>query len=162
MGNSPSKPDSLTAGSVPNIAGASTAKIIAKALFYASIQASIGSVEMSSKFSVLSFSKDQVTLQRAADALKGYLKVASIWTTASTLALYASHGMLGAWMALGMNVIMMLWIAQSYIDAFNIAAKEHGLEKPKLFSGREFKTIIIFFAAVVGILTYLTIRGTAV
>ena len=51
------------------------AKIVAKAVFYASIQASIGSVEMSSKFSVLNFSKDQEILQRAADALRGYAMV---------------------------------------------------------------------------------------
>ena len=44
-------------------------KLMGKAILLASIQASIGSVEMSSKFSVINFSKDQRTLQAAADAL---------------------------------------------------------------------------------------------
>ena len=41
-------------------------KTIGEAILFASIQFSIGSVEMSSKFSVMNFSKDQETLQNAA------------------------------------------------------------------------------------------------
>lgn len=44
--------------------------MIGFAVMLASIQFSVGSVEMSSKFSVASFCKDQTTLQRAADALR--------------------------------------------------------------------------------------------
>ena len=56
------------------------AKAVAKSIFYSSIIASIGSVEMSSKFSVMNFSKDQQTLQRAADALKSFIIVGAIWS----------------------------------------------------------------------------------
>ena len=44
-------------------------KLIGKSILFASMQFAIGSVEMSSKFSVKNFSKDQDTLQNAADAL---------------------------------------------------------------------------------------------
>jgi len=57
-----------------------TFKIIGEALLYASIVSSIGSVEMSSKFSVMNFSKDQETLQNAADALSDYLRIGLLWT----------------------------------------------------------------------------------
>ena len=55
-------------------------KMIGEAILLASIQFSIGSVEMSSKFSVKNFSKDQETLQNAADALSDYLKIGIFWT----------------------------------------------------------------------------------
>ena len=45
-------------------------KAIGEAILFASIQFSIGSVEMSSKFSVMNFSKDQETLQKATRLFK--------------------------------------------------------------------------------------------
>ena len=44
------------------------------------MQFSIGSVEMSSKFSVKNFSKDQHTLQNAAGALSDYMKIGLMWS----------------------------------------------------------------------------------
>lgn len=109
------------------------AKIIAKAIFYASIQSSLGSVEMSSKFSVMNFSKDQETLQRAADALRSYIIIAVIWTIGTILALYASHGWCGAWIGLAANAVMMGWIIISYVKAFSEAAKRYNLKPPTIF-----------------------------
>ena len=45
-----------------------TLEMLGEAILFASIQFSIGSVEMSSKFSVKNFCSDQDTLQNAADA----------------------------------------------------------------------------------------------
>ena len=113
------------------------ARIVAKAIFYASIQASLGSVEMSSKFSVINFSKDQETLQRAADALKSYIIIAVIWTVGTILALYASYGWCGAWIGLAANAVMMGWIIISYVKAFAEAAKRYNLQVPIVFSGTD-------------------------
>ncbi len=118
------------------------AKTIAKAIFYSSIQASIGSVEMSSKFSVMNFSKDQETLQRAADALKSYVLVGSIWTAGTILALYSSHGWCGAWVGLGANLVMMGWIVVSYIRAFKEAAARYNLEVPITFNKTDWMWMI--------------------
>jgi hypothetical protein len=52
--------------------------IIGKAILFASLQFAIGSVEMSSKFSVKNFATDQTTLQNAANALSDYLIVSLI------------------------------------------------------------------------------------
>ena len=131
------------------------AKIVAKAIFYSSIQASIGSVEMSSKFSVMNFSKDQETLQRAADALRSYMIIAVIWTIGTMLSLYASHGMCGALIGLLANLIMMTWIVVSYIKAFDEAAKKNNLKKPVLLSGKDWTAIWITSAVVGGVLVYL-------
>ena len=117
------------------------AKAVAKAIFYSSIQASLGSVEMSSKFSVMNFSKDQDTLQRAADALRSYMIIAVVWTVGTILALYASHGICGAWIGLASNVVMIAWIYFSYIKAFDAAAKEYNLQKPTVFSPTDWKFI---------------------
>lgn len=130
------------------------AKTVAKAIFYASIQASIGSVEMSSKFSVINFSKDQETLQRAADALKSYMIVGTIWTAGTMLALYASCGIPGAWVALAANAVMMGWIFISYINAFKEAAKRYNLKEPKLFTTAEWIGMSSLSVATVGGLLY--------
>ena len=54
--------------------------ITGKAILFASMQFAIGSVEMSSKFSVKNFSNDQATLQNAADALSDYLKISIVYS----------------------------------------------------------------------------------
>lgn len=119
------------------------AAAVSTAIFYASIQASIGSVEMSSKFSVMNFSKDQITLQRAADALKSYMIIAMVWTIGTILALYASHGWCGAWIGLASNVVMMAWIYFSYIKAFKEAANHYGLQMPTVFTKTDWTGILI-------------------
>ena len=126
----------------------SLARIVAKAIFYSSIQASLGSIEMSSKFSVMNFSKDQETLQRAADALKSYIIIAVIWTIGTILALYASYGWCGAWIGLAANAVMMGWIVISYVRAFAEAAKRYGLQEPTVFTSTEW----MFFAVAIIIL----------
>ena len=108
------------------------AKILGKAILLASIQASIGSVEMSSKFSVINFSKDQETLQAASNALTGYIFVGIVWTAGAVLISYGQHGIPGLVTALIANLIMMVWIIWSYVFAFECAAKKYGLKFPKM------------------------------
>ena len=96
----------------------SAAKIIGKGILLGSIQVAIGSVEMSSKFSVLSFAKDQDTLQRAADALTSYIIIGLFWAIGSSLVLYGSYGILGVVSGMVSNLLIMLWIIGSYLHAF--------------------------------------------
>jgi hypothetical protein len=110
----------------------SLSKIIGQAIFYASIQAAIGSVEMSSRFSVMNFSKDQETLQNAADSLMSYMYVALAWASATILVLYSEYGQMGAIIGIIANAIYISWIYFSYIKAFRKAAKKYGLEEPTL------------------------------
>lgn len=108
-------------------------KILGQAIFYSSIQAAIGSVEMSSRFSVMNFSKDQETLQNAADALRSYMFVAIMWTLATVLVMYSQYGCYGILAALVANILYVGWIYFSYINAFNSAAKKYGLHPPVVF-----------------------------
>src|SRR3989344_3007844 len=117
------------------------AKIIAKSIFYSSIQASWGSVEMSSKFSVINFSKDQKILQRAADALRSYFIIGIFWTFGTVLSLYSEYGILGAWIAFIFNMLMITWIGTSYTKAFKIAAKDNNLSIPTIFNNKDYKYI---------------------
>jgi len=110
----------------------SLSRIIGQAIFYASIQAAIGSVEMSSRFSVMNFSKDQETLQHAADALISYLYVAMTWALATTLVMYSEYGSIGAIIGMMANLAYVGWIYFSYVRAFETSVKRHGLEKPRL------------------------------
>lgn len=97
------------------------------------MQAAIGSVEMSSKFSVKNFSKDQETLQNAADALRNYMYIGTLWTLATMMVMYSSHGTFGAVAGLLANLVFLAWIYFSYIYAFGCAAKAYGLKQPTVF-----------------------------
>ena len=107
-------------------------KIIGKSILLGSIQFAIGSVEMSSKFSVMNFSKDQETLQNAAYALVDYMKIALIWTVGVVLILYASYGLRGAFYGSLINAIIMWWIFHSYDNCFKkVIQKNPNLRMPK-------------------------------
>ena len=107
-----------------------TLKMVGEAILYSSIQFAIGSVEMSSKFSVKNFSKDKETLDNAIEALYDYMKIASIWTIGVALLLYSSYGLTGFLVGLVANLVIIIWIYMSYIEAFRIAANKYGYKCP--------------------------------
>ena len=111
----------------------SLAKVIGKAIMLTSIQVAFGSVEMSSRFSVLNFSKDQDTLQNAANALSAYILIGTAWSIGTILVLTSSYNLAGFISALVCNAIIMAWIVISYTMAFKRAAKKYGLQPPTLF-----------------------------
>lgn len=121
-------------------------KIISKSLFLNSIGWSLGSVEMSSKFSVINFSKDQKTLDRARDALASFINVAAVWVTATVLSLYASHGWCGAFWSLLFGIIVNGSIINSYFQAFKSAAEEYKLEYPETFTKKTWTVIVATLA----------------
>ena len=107
--------------------------IMGKAVLFASMQFAIGSVEMSSKFSVKNFSKDQTTLQHAADALSDYVFIGMVWTLGTCMMFWGNYGMRGAVVNFIANFIIMAWIISSYRKAFVYACETGNLEYPKLF-----------------------------
>ena len=109
-------------------------KIIGKAILLASMQFSIGSVEMSSKFSVMNFSKDQETLQRAANSLTHYMTIGMVWTVGTSLLAYSNYGTTGMWVNVAANAGIMLWIYLSYVVAFKHAAKQYSLAYPRMMA----------------------------
>jgi len=108
-------------------------KAIGEAILFASIQFSIGSVEMSSKFSVMNFSKDQETLQNAAYALTDYLKIALLWTVGTSLIMFSNFSYAGLTINIVINCIIVGWIVYSYHICFQKAAEKHNLQYPTLF-----------------------------
>ena len=104
--------------------------MLGEAILLASMQFSIGSVEMSSKFSVKNFSKDQETLQNAADALSDYLKIGIFWTIGLSVLFYARYDKLGSAMCIIINILIIAWIYFSYMNAFDIACKNNNLKCP--------------------------------
>ena len=102
-----------------------TLEMLGEAILFASIQFSIGSVEMSSKFSVKNFCSDQQTLQNAADALSDYLKISIIWTIGVILLLYSKYKWMGALAGIVSNLIVILWIHLSYMSAFKSAVNKN-------------------------------------
>lgn len=104
--------------------------LFGEAILLASMQFAIGSVEMSSKFSVRNFSKDQETIQNAADALSDYLRIGLLWTFGLTMLFYAKHEKIGAIIALITNLLIIAWIYFSYLTSFEYAAKANNLNMP--------------------------------
>jgi len=109
------------------------AAIIGEAILLASTQWAVGSVEMSSRFSVMSFAKDGQTLQRAADALRSYLIVGCIWAIGTILILHSQYGQRGLVAGIISNLIVMGWLWFSYWRTFQIASAEHGVPMPTMF-----------------------------
>jgi hypothetical protein len=109
-------------------------KILGKAILLASIQSALGSIEMSSKFTLLSISKDEDDLQKVADALSSYILLGIFWTIGSVAILYSNYGLTGFWAALITNLIILCWIIYYYISAIGRACKKHNMPCPKLFN----------------------------
>jgi hypothetical protein len=107
-------------------------EVFGEAILLASMQFAIGSVEMSSKFSVKNFAKDQETLQNAVDALSDYLKIAIMWTFGLSILFYARYDVIGVVMSILTNAVIVCWIYYSYINAFKIAARENNLTVPRV------------------------------
>jgi hypothetical protein len=105
-------------------------KILGKSILLASMQFAIGSVEMSSKFSVKNFSKDQDTLQNAADALSDYIIIGLLWTIGTCFLLYSSYDVRGLIYNFLANLFIIAWIVISYIRAFRYAANKYNLKPP--------------------------------
>ena len=115
--------------------------IMGKAILFASMQFAIGSVEMSSKFSVKNFSKDQTTLQHAADALSDYIFIGVVWTLGTGMMFWGSYGMRGAIINFIANFIIMAWIIQSYRESFVYACNSEGLTMPTMFRKKQQPTM---------------------
>ena len=105
-------------------------EMFGEAILLASMQFAIGSVEMSSKFSVKNFAKDQETLQNAVDALTDYLRIAIMWTFGLSILFYARYDIIGVIMGVVINLLIVGWIYFSYVNAFDIAAKAYNLTVP--------------------------------
>ena len=108
-------------------------KMIGKALMLSAQQYAIGSVLMSSTYSVKNFSKDQVILDNAADALKNYFYVGWIWLFSNAMVLGATYGFNGVLAAVVANGSVMYWIYAIYKKSFEDAAKMYDLKFPKIF-----------------------------
>jgi hypothetical protein len=105
-------------------------KIVGKAILFASMQFAIGSVEMSSKFSVKNFSKDQDTLDNAYKSLVDYMVIATFWTAGTSMVFGASYGKLGLISNISANLGIMLWVYVSYMKAFKTAVEKYNLKMP--------------------------------
>lgn len=113
--------------------GQKVAKVVGKSILLAGFLVSLGSVEMSSRFSVMNFSKDSDTLQRAADALSAFIVIGTLWSIGSTAVLYASYNWVGFWSGIISNGMILAWIYFSYMEAFRKASVRYNLEMPQMF-----------------------------
>lgn len=108
--------------------------ILGKSILFASMQFAIGSVEMSSKFSVKNFSSDQSTLDNAVSALRDYIIIGILWTFGTGLIFYVNYGLKGLVLNIIANFSIIAWIYISYQIAFKQAAKKNNLVVKSIFS----------------------------
>jgi hypothetical protein len=108
--------------------------ILGKSILFASMQFAIGSVEMSSKFSVKNFSSDQATLDNAVSALRDYIIIGFLWTFGTSLIFYVNYGIKGLLLNILSNFSIITWIYISYQMAFKDAAKRNNLKVNPLFA----------------------------
>lgn len=108
-------------------------QMVAESILYSSIQFAIGSVTMSSTFSVKNFCKDQETLQNAHNALVDYIKIGMYWTVGNMILLYCKYGVMGAIGGFVANFSIILWMYVNYKHAFQFSVDTHKLVMPSLF-----------------------------
>jgi len=101
-----------------------------ESILLSSISFSIASVEMSSKFSVKNFAKDNETLKNAVDALSDYMKIGVLWAVGCMMVLYAKYGLQGLVYSALMNSIILYWVYSSYHQSFKFAADKYHLTVP--------------------------------
>jgi hypothetical protein len=112
---------------------ANWSKIIGESLILAAIQTSLGSIELSSKYSVMNFSKDQDTLNGAMVALREYCLIAILWMVGTCAVLYSQFGWKGFVTGFVANNAVLVWIIISYMKCFKKAAIKYGLKEPKFW-----------------------------
>ena len=110
------------------------AGLLGQAIFLAGLQFAIASTEMSSRFSVENFAKDQATLTNAMNALSTYFIIAVIWTIATCLVLYSSHGLQGILVGIIANGFFVGWIVGSYLLTMRKVAINNGLTFPSFLT----------------------------
>lgn len=103
---------------------------LGESILLSSISFSIASVELSSKFSVKNFAKDQETLNNAADALSDYMKIGILWAVGCMMVLYAKYGLQGLIYSVIMNGIILWWVYSSYKTSFKFASDKYDLQFP--------------------------------
>lgn len=101
--------------------------IIGQNLLVSASQFSLGSIALSSTYSVINFSKTQEILDNGVSALRKYLYVAIAWLVANCLVMYSQFKYRGVLAAFVFNLVYIVWIVISYQQAFDIAAKQNGL-----------------------------------
>ena len=119
----------ISKNSSPNL------KLAGEAILLSSIGFSIASVEMSSKFSVKSFSKNQKTMQAAATALDTYNVVGLLWSVGVTAMLWGSYSTPGLIWGVLCNFAVLAWINVSYLAAFKQAVDQNGVKYPRCLFG---------------------------
>ena len=107
-------------------------KAIGKSILLASMIFSIGSVVMSSIWSVINFSTEQDVLDRARDALAEFFWIAVVWGLGCACLLFASYGPRGLVLSVLASGLVIGWIYSRYCQAFRVAAAKNGLVVPRL------------------------------
>jgi hypothetical protein len=113
--------------------GQKIAKVAGKSILLAGFLVALGSVEMSSRFSVMNFAKNDEVLQNAANALSAFMFIGMIWSIGATAVLYASYSTFGFLCGVISNAVILGWMYFSYVAAFKKAAAANGLKEPEMF-----------------------------
>ena len=103
------------------------AEIFGQALFFAVLQMSISTVELENRADVYRL-KTKEDLDIVRESLQTYVRIAILWTAASTLILFGKFGFVGGIAALICNVMILLWVHSTYSNAISITAKKHKIK----------------------------------
>lgn len=104
-----------------------TAKILGKALIYASIQVALANMELYPKL-LYTFIEKQPQLKIACKSLRNFLYLSIIWLTGTSLIMYSEYGIRGALYTLLANITIIGWIYYSYYSTITQMAKNLGLK----------------------------------
>lgn len=96
-------------------------QLYGQVLGFAAIQATIGSLELSTPLSIATSVKTSQHLEIVRQEMRSYLIIACIFTAGTSLYLYAGHGWLGALSNILINIIVISWIYYEHNKAIRLA-----------------------------------------
>ena len=117
---------------IKNITNNENLLVIGDAIIFASIQLAIRNVEIESIFNVKTTIHNQITLQHAVDSLSQYLMNGFLFTLTTSLFFFYRSNIIGLFVCLFCNILIMNWIYWNYMNAFDYVCEKHHLEKPKI------------------------------
>ena len=108
-------------------------EIVGKVLVSTTVQATLGSLEMSSRLMIRNFVITQEEADEFINEMRAYIFIGSLWTAGTTFLMYSMHQYLGASLNLLFNLLAMAWIIYRRYPVYVKTATKHGLKIKGIF-----------------------------
>lgn len=109
-------------------------KIAGKVLVSATVQLSLGSLELPSRFMIRTFTRTQEAVDATVSEMYSYIVIGLLWTIGTTILMYVQHYYIGAVLNMTVNLLAMWWIIYRRYSVLVETATKYGLQVKSLIN----------------------------